>query len=359
MPTSLRPSIIAVALGLAGLAPSAHALSFVFRDASPNGPMTAQQLGGFRAAANFWSSNLTDQVTIYMDIAFDALDPNVLGSTNPNYTNGTSYASIRDHLVSHATSAFDAVAIAHLQAGPALTFMATQGDLTSRFDNDGSPNNTMLGLTTANAKALGYATGTSASNPDASVTFATGYASDFVYTRAGGVPSNKIDFITVAEHEIGHVLGFDSGVDYIDYCAGPSNQCGLPDTADRFENDWWYSPLDLFRYSAPGVLDLRVGGSPYFSVDGGATAIETFSTGVIHGDLQQASHFGTGSVNLMRPYVGKGEFYDATAHDLAAFDVIGWDVAAVPEPETYALLLAGLGVVGFATRRRAAARHPY
>lgn len=27
-------------------------------------------------------------------------------------------------------------------------------------------------------------------------------------------------------------------------------------------------------------------------------------------------------------------------------------VGAVPEPETYALMLAGLGVVGFASRRR-------
>jgi hypothetical protein len=28
-------------------------------------------------------------------------------------------------------------------------------------------------------------------------------------------------------------------------------------------------------------------------------------------------------------------------------------MAAVPEPETYALMLAGLGLVGFAARRRA------
>ena len=32
--------------------------------------------------------------------------------------------------------------------------------------------------------------------------------------------------------------------------------------------------------------------------------------------------------------------------------VVGLNVAPVPEPETYALLLAGLGAVGFISRRR-------
>jgi hypothetical protein len=31
---------------------------------------------------------------------------------------------------------------------------------------------------------------------------------------------------------------------------------------------------------------------------------------------------------------------------------ISIDVAAVPEPETYAMLLAGLGLLGFAARRK-------
>ena len=55
----------------------------------------------------------------------------------------------------------------------------------------------------------------------------------------------------------------------------------------------------------------------------------------------------------MRPFVSYGLSYDATAKDLAAFDAIGWDVAvAVPEPQTYGLMLLGLAVVGGAARRR-------
>ena len=41
---------------------------------------------------------------------------------------------------------------------------------------------------------------------------------------------------------------------------------------------------------------------------------------------------------------------------LNSVEITGNTVAAVPEPETYAMLLAGLGVIGFMSRRRTAAR---
>ncbi|MBW8892361.1 MAG: PEP-CTERM sorting domain-containing protein [Burkholderiales bacterium] len=34
--------------------------------------------------------------------------------------------------------------------------------------------------------------------------------------------------------------------------------------------------------------------------------------------------------------------------------VVGFKASVVPEPETYALLLAGLGIMGFIARRRRA-----
>lgn len=345
---------IALTLGLAALPPAAQALDIVLTDVGST-PMSTQQFAAFQTAANYWEGKLTNDVTVYISVSFGNLGANVLGSASSAKTT-VDYGELRGLLAAGALSATDASAVGHLQAGPSLTFMATQGDLATRFDTDDSTNNRQLFLTSANAKALGKSTGNNAAgNPDATITFANAFASSFAYSRLNGqVPADKTDFITVAEHEIGHALGFMSGVDGIDNCAGPANSCGLADSADRFENQPWFYSLDLFRYSAAGLLDMRVGRSPYFSVDGGVTSIQPFSTGKDQGNGWQASHFGTDVTTLMRPFVPDGQSYDATAADLMAMDVIGWNlaVAAVPEPETYALLLSGLGVVAWARSRR-------
>ena len=132
----------------------------------------------------------------------------------------------------------------------------------------------------------------------------------------------KYDFVGVAVHEIGHVLGFRSGVDVLD---------DLPNFLDfRYSN---VAPLDLFRYSQAsqrlGVIDWTASTSDkYFSLDGGKTKIASFSTGTRFGDGRQASHW-KDDLNLgaLDPTEKPGEQPTITALDLSAFDVIGWDLS--------------------------------
>ncbi len=70
--------------------------------------------------------------------------------------------------------------------------------------------------------------------------------------------------------------------------------------------------------------------------------------------------FGTGTGGAFTPYTGPGGAYDLVLgfNDSLQVDgdyddfIVGLKVTAVPEPETYALMLAGLGVVGILGRRR-------
>src|SRR5262245_57702657 len=93
---TFRPAALALALGLAGLAPAAQALTIVLKDVSTS-PMTAEQLGAFQTAANYWSGQLTDPVTVYVNIAFNNLGANILGSTGSNVQT-ISYSSLHSAL---------------------------------------------------------------------------------------------------------------------------------------------------------------------------------------------------------------------------------------------------------------------
>lgn len=318
---------------------------------------------GFQKAADYWSSQFGDDITVNLTIGFSSLGGSILGSassTQATYSYGTFTAA----LAGDATTADDNTAVTNLPAGASLDMYLNRtsnnpngsGSATPYLDNDGDANNTTLRLTNANAKALGLIAHNQ-TGQDAAITFNSDFSFDF--DPSDGIDAGKIDFVGVAIHEIGHAMGFISGVDILDINSPPVNG---PFADNQFT---FVSALDLFRRSDASdtagadidwTADTR---TKYFSIDGGNTKLVTnaFSTGVNFGDGRQASHWKDNlGLGIMDPTAAPaGNAMVVTALDLQAFDVIGWDpiVAEIPEPGALVMLAVVLvGLIGVRRRRR-------
>ena len=310
-------------------------------------------LRGFQIATAYWSSVFTDNVTINLNIGFSALGTGILGSTGST----RSLISMQQYYTASAldaTSALDAQALANLRplgvstsvtgAGAVSAIAngfnngtnATNGytDLSTRIDNDGSVNNSTLAINKTTAKALGITTDVNGAainyaSSDASVTFSTLFNFDF--DPSDGVAANSYDFIGIAIHEIGHALGFVSGVDSVDARTAPGQTAAA--SLSSLEGFVVMSSLDLYRYSSAGNLDWSTQNTPYFSIDGGVNQLfgdSRFSTGTLNGDGRQASHWkdsasGVPQIGILDPTSGLGQMQEVTALDLAAYDAIGWN----------------------------------
>lgn len=322
-------------------------LVFNFTNSTGN----SQADAAFEQAASLWSSIFTDDVTINISRGFAALTAGLLGSTN-NIQNTYTYSAGRAALVADVSSADDASAASHLQSGSALSLLINKtatnpngsGSATPYLDSNGSANNTTLRLTNANAKALGLLAGNN-SALDGSITFSSSYAWDF--NPADGITWGTHDFVGAATHELGHILGFMSGVDVLDRNSPPVK------TAFNENLFTYISPLDLYRYSSQSyaygssIIDWTVDSrTKYFSIDGGANSLGIFADGANSGDGRQASHWKDNlGLGIMDPSAANGEKITISALDIRALDVIGWNLT--PEPPMFLLI----GLAGLAARK--------
>jgi PEP-CTERM motif len=360
---ALRTAIAGAALFATTSANAALVFNFTFLPTS-----STQANNAFIQAGNRWSALFSDNVTIDLTVGLASLGTGILaqaGSSRSSF----SYAAARAAMVADATSADDATAIANLAVGTSVGLMINRtsdnpngaGSATPFLDNNGSANNSTIRMTNANAKALGLAPtagnggGLCTASCDAGIQFGDAFTWDF--DPSDGITAGAFDFVGIATHEIGHALGFISGVDVLD------NNGGGQFSSNQFT---FVNTLDLFRYSAlsatqaGGVLDFSADNrAKYFSIDRGVTNLggATFSNGSALGDGQQASHWKDSlGLGIMDPTASRGELLAISANDIRAFDVIGWtrraQANAVPEPGTWAMMMVGFGLVGGAMRRR-------
>ncbi len=281
-------------------------------------------LDGFTSAVNRWSALLANDITLNIEIGYSSLGHQVVAQTSSGFRE-YSYVETQG-----------ALATAHNTTAPATPVMSYTRLINHTSNSPNGVNsaipylNTMdrVGLTTANAKALGLLTGTTLT--DATIYFNSDLNFDFNPTD--GVGFGQFDFIGAGMHELGHALGFISGVDDVDQLDG-----ALPDSA--FSSNL----LDLFRYSEESfsleATDYTADNRPkYLSLDGGATALAFFSTGITYGDGYQASHWQNApGFGLMDPTLSPGELMTVTEADLQAFQALGYTL--VPEPSVMGLLL--------------------
>lgn len=317
--------------------------------------VTFEQIAAMETAGMIWSDYLADDITVNIHVeSTNVLDSNIVGGALPGMVSNYKYGTFRSLLNNDSTSVLDNTAYSNLS----VKQEHGQDKFTAWFDTGISgytEDHKDLNLTRANAKAIG-AINAHDSDLDGYILMndLSNSAASWNYDLANGsVDSNSLDYLSVAAHEIGHVLGFVSGVDKIDIdkyddwnslLSNYGDNNGVMRRMDELLN--YATPLDMFRYSSQSkqadnnnedynIIDFSTSQQAYFSLDGGDTLMYQFAQGQDDdegwGDGYQASHWkqkDSNQIGIMDPLIDLGQRRELSNRDMVAFDTIGYDLTA-------------------------------
>lgn len=277
----------------------------------------------FQRAAAKWESIIQSPVTVVIDVDFGPTifgtpfpSPSIIGATDPQrLTLLNGYSTLRTALIAGTQNA---------RQTDIFNLLPTSGLLTDL----GSTNN--LAASSPVFRALGRLSPNA--NPDAELSqigpppsMGFNSAFNFDFDPSDGIDSDKTDFEATAIHEIGHALGFISGV---------GNKETTP-SSSLAPSVW-----DLFRFRPGGLAGNSVtdaarvqlaGGEHVYFVGDAELPLSTSTNAGTNGDGRQSSHWKDNAfigtyTGVMDPTLASGERLPITAADLTALGFFGYRI---------------------------------
>ncbi|MQG87358.1 MAG: tandem-95 repeat protein [SAR202 cluster bacterium] len=296
----------------------------------PQMQANAAAMSTVRAAADAWERVLADPVVVELDVEFADLGGPAGEMSSVLYP--LAYDNLRDALILDAKPDDETI----VYDLPTFDQLSVQG---ADFADT-------VQITTANAKALGFTSGF----PNVVSAFGGGVI-DGTMSIASTSNNANADFLSVALHEVGHALGFVSGVGEVDEGSAVVDLTSM----DLFRVAPGQGAQGLFT-STPRVVDPTL---DHVFYDGGRfdpSAITTIpglglgdiplATGENNGDGWQPSHLKQRNdingvfLGIMDP-VENPAFDSPLDNDKRILDLIGWDViyAGPPTPGDWNTIL--------------------
>jgi hypothetical protein len=256
-------------------------------NAAPAGFKTAVQ-----AAVQFFDTTFSNNITVNLDFGWgevggQTMDTGAIGESEFNYNGGIPYTYLQVRNALATADAGSALASQGVAALPTVDPTGGAGFVISYAEEKA------LGLLPANHAGTDGYVGLS-------------FSTTFTFDPNNRAVAGAYDAIGTLEHEMSEVLGRSLFTD------------------QRSGTGFLDDPLDLFRFSAPGVHTFAEGPG-YFSLDNGATNLKSFNDGTNGGD---SGDWATSSVvDSFDAYGHRGMLEPVSQVDLQLMQLLGFTLS--------------------------------